>query len=187
MNGPSGAEGGTRGKEALRVRAEPGERPTGPRREEGASLRPCGGAGRLGCDGPGVRAARALRGGTWRATREPALFPGFYNHGLEAFPVQTSERAAAPHLPRDLGRRRAIASPRARRTAFLSRPRRRAPGPALDPAESRRCQPPSCDLRATAQRAREVPSGSFLLLRGPRSVSPRLAPCFVMGLLPWRP
>lgn len=117
----------------------------------------------------------ALRGGTWRAEGEPALFTGFKNNRLRAFPVQTSARAAAPHLRRDLGRGRAVASPRDCRTALLSRPWR-APSPALDPAESRRCQPPSCPLPVPAQRPREVPGQSFLLCRGLRNVSPRLAP-----------
>lgn len=49
------------------------------------------------------------------------------------FPVQTSERAAAPHLRRDIGRSRAVARPRAWRAALLYGPRGRAPGPARTP------------------------------------------------------
>lgn len=54
------------------------------------------------------------------------------------FPVQTSERAAAPHLRCDIGRSRAVARPRAWRAALLYGSWGGAPGPAPDPAESRR-------------------------------------------------
>lgn len=54
------------------------------------------------------------------------------------FPVQTSERAAAPHLRRDIGRSRAVARPGAWRAALLGGSWGRAPSPAPDPAASRR-------------------------------------------------
>lgn len=125
------------------------------------------------------RGTRATQSTKWEvaAKGETALFPGFSIDGLRAFPVQTSERAAAPHLRRDLAEARAVARWRAWSSspalwvplAESAQPCPR-PGPRPGGADH-----PLSPVRAAAQRTGEVPGRSFPLRRGPPGPFPGLA------------
>lgn len=140
---------------------------------------PCVPAAEQGCWGGPAPGARATQSTKWEvaAKGETALFPGFSIDGLRAFPVQTSERAAAPHLRRDLAEARAVARWRAWSSspalwvplAESAQPCPR-PGPRPGGADH-----PLSPVRAAAQRTGEVPGRSFPLRRGPPGPFPGLA------------